>query len=116
MKYIKEYAFWNKDSDIAQKILKNLDELKSSDIINDESYFFKDSKFRFNVKGFNISIRYDLNIVGSPIGHYILEVDDVKMDVSWNQGRKIYNKVKSIYSHDKKEEEEHIKKDARISL
>jgi hypothetical protein len=37
------------------------------------------------------------------------------MDVSWNQGRKIYNKVKKIFNS-VREEEEHIKKDARISL
>ena len=116
MKYIKEYAFWNKDSDIAEKILNNLNELKLSDIISDESYYFKNCKFLFNMKGFNVSIRYDINIVGSPLGHYILEVDGVKMSVSWNQGRKIYNRVKKIFNSAREEEEKHIKKDARVSL
>lgn len=118
MKYIKEYAFWNKDSIISDKILKNLDELKSSDIkeINDGMT----TKYAFNLRGFDILVDYDADTfdLGPMFGlsGYTVKIDDVKIDISWNQGRKIYNKVKKIYNQDKKEEEEHIKKDARISL
>lgn len=116
MKYIKEYAFWNKDSAIAEKILKNIEDLKSSDIEEVENGIT--TKYLFNMKGFNVSIDYDCDFFDliRPSGYYIVKIDDVKIDISWNQGRKIYNRVKKIYNSVKEEEEEHIKKDARISL
>jgi len=121
MKYIKEYAFWNKDSDIAEKILKNLDELSNSDIKKVEDRI--KNKYVFDIKGFKISADYDAflekddnDLAINPLGHYTIKVDDVKIDISWNQGRKIYNKAKRMFDSVEKEEEEHIKKDARISL
>jgi len=71
MKYIKEYAFWNKDSECDKYIVA---------------------------------------------GGYRVKVDNVLIDISFNQGRKIYNKARKIFNKAKKEEEEYIKKDARISL
>lgn len=109
---LKEYAFWNKDSITAEKILKKLDNLKSSDITTGD----RNSRFLFTLNGFNISVEHDIEMFGSPFGYYTVKVDDVEIDCSWNQGRKIYNKAKMIYNKDKKEEEEFIKKDARISL
>lgn len=114
MKYIKEYAFWNKDSDIAQKILNNLVELKSSDIEHIE-VGLTTTKYVFNIKGFNVSVEYDFNKY-MVTGGYTVKVDNIKIDISCNQGRKIYNRARKIYNRDKKEEEEYIKKDARISL
>lgn len=125
MKYIKEYAFWNKDSITAEKILKNLDDLKSSDIIKDDESSVSVVKYSFTMKDFNISVEYDCDLFDflRPVGYYVVKVDGVKLDVSWNQGRKIYNKAKKIYEIDDQlrqslsaEEDEYIKKDAKISL
>jgi hypothetical protein len=113
MKYLKEYAFWNKDSITADGILKEMDTLKGSDI---EKLDAPDSTYKFNLKGFEILITYKIGIMDVPWGHFIVKVDDVKIDCSWNQGRKIYNKAKNIYLYPKNQEEEFVKKDAKIAF
>jgi hypothetical protein len=119
-----EYAFWNKESDIAEKILKNMDLIDSSDILVDRSKIhdiYTPSAgviYSFKMKGFDISVTRNLPFMPpSPsIYEYEVKIDGVRLDVSWNQGRKIYNKAKKISELPKKEEEDFIKKDARISL
>jgi hypothetical protein len=110
-----EYAFWNKESDIAEKILKNMDLIDSSDILIDikKNNGVQVVIYSFKIKGFDISVNLHDFFTGPS---YEVKIDGIILDVSWNQGRKIYNKAKKISELPKKEEEDFIKKDARISL
>lgn len=109
MKYLKEYAFWNKDSITADGIFKSMESLKGSEI--EQSY--NPETYKFNLKGFEISVSYDVDFLA---GYFDVLVDDVKIDCSWNQGRKIFSKAKKLYLNREKEETEFIRKDAKIAF
>lgn len=126
-----EGIFWNKhkDNDIGDKIFKNLDNLKSSDItLSSNGYNCK--IFNFDIQGFKIMVRSisrrsewgTPNIIG-----YNVSTDGVSLDISDKKSKNIYNKVDAIYRKEEidrelerkkknKEDEDYTKKDLRISL
>jgi len=121
MKHINEYAFWNKDSDIGDKILSKLHLLKEEDITSnfgerdiDAFPRLSTPTYTFFIDGFEVSCYCDKIMVGR------LTVDNVKLDIGFFKIRNIYKKIEEIYKSPKikrkKEEERFIKKDLRITF
>ena len=122
MNHINEYRFWNKDSDIGDNILKKIDNLKKEDISGWgeglDSTLIAPVTYSFNLNGFVVESGWKDFGFPDVIGKYTLKIDGVKLSVSRSQARKIFKKVKSIYNDtkNKKENDDFIIKDARISL
>lgn len=121
--YIERYneSFWNrhKDNDIGDKILKKLDNLKSSDV----TLSTNGRQYSFNIEGFEIIVSaiYSRTEWGSQIiVGYNIVVDGVKLDISNKKIKNIFNRVDSTYRKEevdkKKENDDYIKRDLRISL
>lgn len=115
---IKEYAFWNKDNKLGDKILKNLNLVNPKDI--DYQYvsagYSGGPVYTFNLKDFNIVCKRESDEHDNFLQGYSVIVDGVELDISGIQARKIFKKVKEIYERPKKEDDDYIRKDLGITL
>lgn len=118
MQYIKEYAFWNKDNKLGDKILRNLSLLNPEDITYEyvSRGYSGGPKYTFHLKDFLIICKRESDEHDNFLQGYSVIVDGVKLDISGIQARKILKKVKEIYERPKKEDDEYIRKDLDISL
>lgn len=115
---IKEYAFWNKDNKLGDKILKSLYLVKPKDIEYQyvSAGYSGGPKYTFNLKDFNIVCQRQSDEHDNFLQGYSVIVDGVELDISGNQARKILNKIKEIYESPKREDDDFIKKDLNIAL
>ena len=118
MEYIKEFAFWNKDDKLGDKILKNLNLLKPEDIRYEyiSGGYSGGPKYDFDLSGFHIICKRVSDEHMNFLQGYSLTVDGVELDISAVQSRKIMKKVKEIYEKPAKDDEDFIKKDLSITL
>lgn len=116
MNHIKlfEEFFWNKDTDIGDKILKGLDDIDPYDIEHEEGSHL----YKFLIGKTAISSEWDCGLFDfvRPSGYYIIKADNIDLKLSWLKAMRIYKKVKSIVSKNKKNDEEFIKNDIRSKL
>jgi len=102
---------FNKDEETAEGILNSIDQTTKIEFRDDSDDISDIKIYRFNIDEFNIKVSSDLNEF---VSEYSLEIDGIKMNCSKSIIKKILTKCYEVINKDNIEQEEYIRKDAKI--